>query len=355
MRIIFCVHTPAHVHLYRNVIKNLMAKGNNVKIIARDYGETLQLLDDYKLEYQVYLKDTQTNKFWKGFQLFTYVLNEYRLSRTFKPDLIIGVGPDEPLLATILGKPCILFNDSEPIPFQQFVNKIFADVIISPSCFRKNLGRKHLKIAGYKEIAYLHSKYFEPDPSILNELKLSPNEKYVILRFNVFDAFHDVGKHGFSKNDQLYLVQEISKYAHVFISPEGNLSQELERYRLKVPFMRIHHVLYYADLLITDTQTMATEAAILGTPVVRCNNFVGPNDMGNFIELEQKYDLMYSFPKPEQAIKKAKELICQPDLKKQWAAKRQNMLMDKIDVTEFLTDFIGSYPESFKSYQNKKV
>jgi uncharacterized protein len=96
---------------------------------------------------------------------------------------------------------------------------------------------------------------------------------------------------------------------------------------------------------------MATEAAVLGTPVVRCNTYVGPGDWGNPVELEQKYDLIYSYQKSEQAIQKAIELSQQPDSKELWAKKRQQLLNDKIDVTKFMVDFVENYPESFKKYQ----
>ena len=42
-------------------------------------------------------------------------------------------------------------------------------------------------------------------------------------------------------------------------------------------------------MVVADTQTIVTEAAVLGTPAIRYNSFAGENDMGNFVELEQKY------------------------------------------------------------------
>ena len=354
MKVIFCIHTPAHVHLFRNVVTSLLGRGHEIKILARDYGSTLTLLDHYNLKYQVYIRHSNGHKYMKGFQLFDYVFREYKLSRTFKPDLIVGIGPDEPLLATLLLKPCVLFNDSERMPVQHLVNRMFADVIITPWCFDGTLGKKQLRIQGCKELAYLHPNSFEPDPSILDELKLSPGEKYVILRFNAFDAFHDIGKHGFPVKTQIELVEEMRKYARVFISPEGALPPSLEKYVLPIAKDRIHHALNYAHLLVTDTQTMATEAAVLGTPVVRCNNWVGPNDMGIFKALEQQYGLIYSFVESEQAVSKAIELMGQPNLKEEWAIKRQRLLSDKIDVAQFLADFIDEYPKSLARYQRKK-
>jgi predicted glycosyltransferase len=99
-------------------------------------------------------------------------------------------------------------------------------------------------------------------------------------------------------------------------------------------------------MLVGDTQTSTTEAACLGTPAVRCNSFVGKNDMSNFIELENIYDLIFNFNIPEKAIEKSIELIQEQDLKEKWINKKERLLKNKIDVTAFMTWFIEDYPES---------
>ena len=91
---------------------------------------------------------------------------------------------------------------------------------------------------------------------------------------------------------------------------------------------------------------MITEAGILGTPAIRCNSFVGENDMSNFKELEEKYGLIFNFKDPEKAIAKAIDLIQQPNLKIQWDKKRQKLLEEKIDITGFMIWFIENYPHS---------
>jgi hypothetical protein len=352
MKYLFVINTPAQYHFWKNIMLSLMKKNHQINILARDYGSTCQLLDNDNLKYNIYIKPDDL-KLQRGFQLFPHVLNAYKLARSTNPDIIIGFGIVESIVSGFLRKPCIVFTDSEPVGVQNTLVKIFADAIITPTCFKINLGKKQVRINSFKELAYLHPSYFQPDPSIYDELNIKREEKYVVLRFNVFDAVHDIGRHGFSRDEQYRLVNEISKYVRVFISPEAKLLDELEKYRLPIAYNRIHHALYYANLLVTDTQTMTTEAAILGTPVIRCNSFVGPNDMGNFIELERKYDLIYSFRNTEQAIQKAIELIQRTDLKEQWAKKREKLLADKIDVTRFMVDFIEDYPASFQKYKVK--
>jgi predicted glycosyltransferase len=93
---------------------------------------------------------------------------------------------------------------------------------------------------------------------------------------------------------------------------------------------------------------MTTEAAVLGTPAVRSNSFVGINDMGNFIELEQKYNLIFNYSDQKSALLKAIELLKISDVKEKWIKKRDTLLQDKIDVTSFLVWFTENYPESFE-------
>ena len=99
---------------------------------------------------------------------------------------------------------------------------------------------------------------------------------------------------------------------------------------------------------------MATEAAILGTPVIRCNSFVGKNDMGNFIELEKKYKLLYSRRDPIDALKLVKKLLLKGNMKKIWNERKEKMLREKIDLTSFTLWFLENYPESVQNAKDYK-
>jgi predicted glycosyltransferase len=346
---LFCINTPAQAYVWRHVIKNLVQSGYEVRVLAREYGSTLEILSEMGVP--VCRFRTFSKRYLRFFSLFVHVYHGLRICRGFDPGVVVGFGCDAAIISAFLRSPCIVFTDTETTPVQHLLTRLFAKVIITPGCFSKDLGKKHLRIESFKELAYLHPAYFKPDPTIISELKLRPDDKYVILRFNVFDAVHDIGKYGFSKGDQSRLVQELSKHARVFISPEGALSADLEQYRLPIANSRIHHVLYYSQLLVTDTQTMTTEAAILGTPAVRCNSFLGNRDMANFIELEKKYDLIYSIRETDRAIRKALELVQRPGLKEQWAVKRQKLIEDKLDLVRFLTEFTSGFPESFDAFK----
>jgi predicted glycosyltransferase len=330
-------------------------KKHNILILVRDQGITCKILNELNIKYTIYGK-ASSKQYGKILQLPFHFIKAFRMVWKFHPDIFCGPGIIEAYISGILRKPLIAFWDSEVVSHLELAQeKQFIKVLFTPDCFNKDLGKKHVRLNSFKEFAYLHPSYFSPDLSILNELSVEPGERYAVLRFNAFDAVHDIGRKGFSLEDKHRLVYELGKYVKVFISPESSLPEDLKKYELPIPASRIHHALYYSQLLVGDTQTLSTEAAILGVPVIRCNNFVGPSDMGNFIELEQKYDLMYSFNESEKAIKKAIEIVKQIDIKQKWQLKRDKICKDKIDLTAFLVNFIENYPESFKKLKAEQA
>ena len=120
------------------------------------------------------------------------------------------------------------------------------------------------------------------------------------------------------------------------------------QYELNISYDKIHSLLYYATMYIGDSQTMTSEAAILGTPAIKCNTFAGKLSIPN--ELEYKYKLCYSFKPEEESFmfNKINELLKIKNIKNQWKKRREKMLNDKIDVTAFFVWLIDHFPESIK-------
>ncbi len=348
MRLLFIINTPAQAYTWQHIMEEFRNKGHIIKVLARNYGSTPGILN--RLGFACSTFEPMGSGTVRLFGAFRHFQECIKLSKDFSPTMIVGFGIDAAITAARFRKPCILFIDDDPTHLQNSLSAFLSSSVITPYRFPE-LGKKQVRIHSYKEFAYLHPRFFTPDISIYDELKLEKGARYAILRFNAFDAVHDIGHHGFTVADQFTLVREIGRYARVFISPERPLHKDLEQYRLPIAQDRIHHALYHAQLLITDTQTMATEAAILGTPVVRSNNFAGPHDLSNFLELEEKYDLMYSFPGAGDAVRKAVDLIKRPDLKKEWAQKRLKLLADKADFTQYLVDYIENFPASYREYR----
>lgn len=359
MRIVFFMSTPAQVNFYKNILKILNNDNHSTIILARDYGETLDLLNELGYKYYVFANPSRGINRILSFPFD--LVNALKFIKGKKIDLITGFEAYSVYVSKILGTSNFIFTDSEPyvnllLGIQFFLYKPFTEAILTPETFLTNLGKKHLKIASLKELAYLHPNYFKPDKSVLELLGVDYSDSYAILRFNAFDAAHDLGVRGFTIDDKIELVRSLSKHLKVFISPEGRLPKSLLKYTLKIPKSYIHSAIYFAKLLVTDTQTMATEAAVLGTPVIRSNRFVGRRDMGNFIELEKKYGLMLNIKNPKKAIKKAVEIAKDDNIKRIWKARRERLLREKIDITSFMVWFIENYPNSIEQFkQNPEI
>ena len=354
--VIFTI-TPAQVHFYKKIVENLENKGHNVYILARAYGETIDLLNENEKDYFVFSFPSDS-KFGKIISLPADVFRAYNFLKELKPDLISGFGVYDSYVSFLLRIPCVVFIDSEPMTINPISYSIlvklfmpFVDILFTPESFRQCLGKKHFKISSYKELAYLHPNYYKPKSDIFDLLNIPRNEDYILLRFNAFDAVHDAGIYGFSLDNKIRLVRELEQFTHVFISAEAGVPDIIRDRVIAIPKSRIHDAIYYAKLFVTDTQTMAAESAILGTPVIRSNKFVGERDMGNFIELEKKYGLIFNITDPKKAIDKAIELVQMDGLKKNWLDKRSELLEKKIDISAFLTWFFENFPKSLQIFR----
>ena len=239
-------------------------------------------------------------------------------------------------------------DDDEVEPLFVKFGHPFADAILSPiDTPRKS--KKTIYVNAYHELSYLHPNQFEPDPSILKDAGVEMGEPYFVLRFNAFKAHHDVGVVGLTIENKRRLVNYLKAKGKVFITTERDIDDEFKPFQLKVSPEKAHSLVYYATMLVGDSQTMTSEAAVLGTPAIRCNTFVGR--IHYLEEEEHKYCLTYGF-RPEQSeemFKKIEELLSMPNLKEEWQIRRQKMLLEKIDYAQFLTWFVENYPESGKT------
>jgi len=353
MKLQLTIDHPAHVHFYKNLLWNLEKDEHEVKIVAGEKESTLDLLDFYGFNYEILGKHHSglSRKFIDRF-IFNYIF--YKASKTFNPDILTSIGGTiVSHVGKIIRKPSIVFTDTEHAKLGNLLTFPFATTVCTPSCFKKDLGKKQVRYNGYHELAYLHPNYFKPDSSVLDKLNLTKNDKFIILRFVSWGASHDIGQKGLDINTKREYIKKLEDYGSVFITSEVKLTKDLERYAIRVSQEKIHDLLYYATMYIGEGATMATEAGILGTPSIYISSLVGT--MGNFDELEKEYGLVYSFKDPQKALERVEGLLHENNLKSKWRVKREKLLKEKIDVTKWMTEFIGGYPESFYEYQNKNV
>jgi len=358
MKILINIGHPAHVHLFKNMIKKLEKKGHIIKIVTRDKDVTLKLLDAYGFEYEV-MSGYYHSMLGKMYDFIKTDLKLLKIAIKTKPDMLIAVGdPYVAQVGTLIRKSSIVFTDTEDAKLANILTFPFVSVICTPSCFKEDLGKKQVRYNGYHELAYLHPNYFEPDPSVLDEAGVSRHDTFIILRFISWSASHDVGLRGIDRQAELDFIKCLEKYGYVFITSERKLDAKLEKYKITIPPEKVHSLLYYADLYIGEGGTMAAEAAILGIPAIHIESTskgIATGELsGNFLELRDKYGLLYFYPDQNQALEKAISILEDKNSKNEWRKRRERLLSDKIDVTTWMTDFIERYPESFYEYKEKK-
>lgn len=340
MRYLFFTNTPAHVHLYKHTVQHLEEQGHEVLVLGRRYGCTEELLEYHDLPYQIY-GECDTSR-WSLFrELPRHYIGALRRAVQFGPDYVFGYGAYAAHTGAVLRVPTVLLFDSEPELLNQAVSRPFAHAIITPHAFEKDLGAKHYHFHGFLELAYLHPEVYEPTGDARTALGLAPNERFAVLRFNALGAHHDVGHTGFDPDQRRRLIEELDAHATVLVSDEGG-KFDVEDTPAR-PFdlhpALVHDVLAEADLLVADTQTMATEAALLGTPAIRSNSFVGESDMGNFVELEE-HGLIRNLQSFDEVRKTALRFLRDDELTEGWQQRRDEYVADTVNLTDLLIEVI---------------
>ena len=351
MNILIDINHPAHVHLLRNAYKILVEKGHQVIVAVKEIPSAMKLLDIYGIPYvNIGKKNDALGK--KGLDQLAYDRRLLKLARQHQIDLGIGSSINIPHVSKMSRMKNIILDDDDDAAEPLFVKfgHPFADAILTPSAITRK-SKKAVYVASYHELAYLHPNRFVPDPDVLHDAGVEVGEPYFILRFNAFKAHHDIGAEGLSIENKHRLVDSLKSKGKVLITTERDIDEEFKPYQLKVSPEKAHSLMYYATMLVGDSQTMTSEAAVLGTPAVKCNSFAGRLSVPN--ELEQKYSLCYSFlPEQHEAFfAKIDELLSMSDLKGEWQLRRQRMLADKIDYSGFMVWFIENYPESQRIMQ----
>ena len=341
MRILIDIGHPAHVHLFKNFAKEMISRNHSVLFTCREKEFEKYLLENYGFEFISFGKKYNT-RFGKLIGLIKFDLKEFIAGLKFKPDLFLSHGSMYAAHASaLLRKPHISFEDTFNME-QVRLYLPFTEVVLTGNYEHPSLGKKEIRFNGYHELAYLHPNYFTPDKSVLNDLGISENEKYVVIRIVSWQATHDDGKYGLTHRQKLELIATLEKGMRVIISSEGKLPIEFERYQVNIAAEKLHDLLYYAYLYIGEGGTTANECALLGTPNVLINPLA--KNIGLHQELKNKYETQYYFDDIKSAMPKILEIIGSSDFKTNFSVRSKRMIADKIDVTQFLINFVINYP-----------
>ena len=343
MRILFYFGHPSQYLFLKNSISILKEIDISCDIIIKSKDVLEQLLIENKESYENILPEGRKSG---KFGIITGLIKrDFRLFRSIKNrhyDLFIGTDPSLAHIGFIKRIPIItvLEDDIDVIPDLAHTTFPFTSLILTPcGCRTGQYEKKTIHYKGYMKLAYLHPNRFIKKAAIYKQ-------PYFLIRISKLDAYHDKNIYGFTVPLLKRIINLLDKIGSVYISSEGVTTEALKAYELKINPAEMHQVLSNAEMLISDSQSMTMEAAMLGVPSIRFSDFAGRISV--LEELEHKYELTFGIAadSPDKLYYKLNELLSLPELRETFERRRQKLLEEKIDVTKFLVWFIENYPES---------
>jgi predicted glycosyltransferase len=261
-----------HVLVMRPVIDVLRRRGDEVFVTARDFAQTLGLLERFQIDHTAIGQHRGGKLAAKGIGLASRSGALVRWASGKRIDLALGHGSNDiSVAAKLLRIPSATAFDYEWARVQHSINcRLAARVVVPDLIPPERLApygatpEKLRRYAGLKEEYYLAD--FEPDAAVLAELGLTRERPLAVVRTPpAVSLYHRFEAPVFTQ------VLERLKGEQVVVLPR-TLQQREELAReggFIVPEQAIdaQSLVAFADLVISAGGTMNREAVALGTPV----------------------------------------------------------------------------------------
>lgn len=290
---------PPHVNFFKPIIKHFKANGFNAILSAREFVETVKLLEQNKLDFDVYGQHGGKKKINK---IYNLLYREYKLLRhVSRFDFSLSSNYEAPLACWLKRKTSLVFDDNDISPNWLYAK--FAKYVISPDSINKEamykmgIGKNQLiTYNGYKEDIYIAD--YQPD---LNFLKRLPFKEFVTVRpENIEASYVPIGTKSIVPDLISGLVKKGINVLYLPRYEKDKLYVEKSN-RVFIPEAPLNglDVCYYSKAVLTGAGTFSREAAVMGTPAV---SFFAGND---FLGVDKKMfadGLVYFTRNPEEII-----------------------------------------------------
>jgi uncharacterized protein len=267
----------AHVLVFRPLIRLLRERGDEVEITARDYAQTLQLLEQHGLEATVIGRHGGRSRLGKAQSLLSRLRALRRWARPRGFDVALAHGSHElTMTARRLGVPSATTHDYEFATLQHQLGMRAATKVVVPEAIpAERLARlgvrppKLLRYPGLKEEYYLSD--FEPDPAVLKRLGVDRTRVLVVLRPPPdVSLYHRHSNPLFPQTlDFLGAHDDVQAVVLPRTDEQREYVRALDLPSTIVPDRAVdaQSLIALADVVVSAGGTMNREAAALGVPV----------------------------------------------------------------------------------------
>jgi len=272
MRVWVDLTNSPHVLVMRPVIESLRRRGAEVLVTARDFAQTLGLLERFRLDHTAIGRHRGGALTAKGLGLASRSAALVRWARGRRIDLALGHGSNDlSIAAALLRIPSVTAFDYEWARAQHAINCRLARGVVVPDTIpperlaRYGAGRGKLRrYAGLKEEYYLAD--FEPDAAVLAELGVDPAHPLAVVRTPPAVSLY----HRFEAPVFTTVLERLRGGQVVVLPRTAAQRSELARaggFILPERALEAQSLVAFADLVISAGGTMNREAVALGTPV----------------------------------------------------------------------------------------
>jgi predicted glycosyltransferase len=266
----------AHPLVLRPLVERLEARGHETMVTAREYGQTLGILDRLGIPYTAVGGHGGASRLGKATALAGRSSRLAKLVWRRRPQLALAHGSvDLALVCAAYRIPSVQMQDYEFAGLQRQIAFRLARRVLMPDSIPlerlEKIGareRKLFRYPGLKEEYYLAG--FEPDPAVLDELGLDRERVLVVVRPPPETSEYHARNDLYGETIE-HLAGRAEAQAVVIPRTErqGEEVRAMGASNLIVPTRAIdaQSLIALADLVVSAGGTMNREAVALGTPV----------------------------------------------------------------------------------------
>jgi uncharacterized protein len=258
-----------HVLVMRPVIESLRKRGAEVEVTARDFAQTLGLLERFRIDHTAIGRHRGGGLAAKGLGLASRSGALVRWARGRRFDLALGHGSNDlTIAAALLRIPSVTAFDYEFATVQHTINCPLARRVVVPDAIPPERLARHgatpdklRRYPGLKEEYYL--AHFEPDRAVLDELGLDAARPLAVVRTPPAVSLY----HRFEAPLFGQVLDRLRGQQVVVLPRVESQRAELDGFIVPERAVDAQSLVAFADVVISAGGTMNREAVALGTPV----------------------------------------------------------------------------------------